>query len=43
MPTLGDGKLAKKSAYSLFNDGIEAIDGATNLEYLDREMRRQVY
>ncbi|RPA97456.1 hypothetical protein L873DRAFT_1690947 [Choiromyces venosus 120613-1] len=33
----------EKSAYSIFNENAEAIDGATNLEYLDRELRRQIY
>ncbi|KAI5779976.1 hypothetical protein EDC01DRAFT_633424 [Geopyxis carbonaria] len=36
-------KAGEKSAYSLFNKNIEAIDGATNMEYLDREIRRQLY
>ncbi|KAA8911844.1 hypothetical protein FN846DRAFT_904045 [Sphaerosporella brunnea] len=39
----GNRKPGEKSAYSLFNENVEAIDGATNLEYLDREMRRQLY
>ncbi|KAI5851446.1 hypothetical protein DFP73DRAFT_537186 [Morchella snyderi] len=39
----GTRKDGEKSAYSVFNKDVEAIDGATNLEYLDREIRRQIY
>ncbi|KAF8477466.1 hypothetical protein BDZ91DRAFT_774084, partial [Kalaharituber pfeilii] len=37
----GTRKEGDKSAYSLFNDNFEAIDGATNMQDIDRELRRQ--
>ncbi|TGZ80614.1 hypothetical protein EX30DRAFT_371968 [Ascodesmis nigricans] len=39
----GKRKKGEKSAYSLFNEGFEAIDGSTNMQMLDRELRRQLY
>ncbi|KAF8540516.1 hypothetical protein BDD12DRAFT_833312 [Trichophaea hybrida] len=36
-------KSGEKSAYSIFNENVEAIEGATQMEYLERELRRQLY
>jgi len=39
----GTRRAGEKSAYSVFNEGVEAIEGATQMEYLERELRRQIY
>ncbi|CCX31443.1 hypothetical protein FPQ18DRAFT_313862 [Pyronema domesticum] len=41
--SVGGRKPGEKSAYSIFNKNAEAIDGATQMDYLEREMRRQLY